>query len=129
MAYGRGDVGLSPAVFQSLFSWNLLLMPGAPDPNRPDTRCVSILVFVELALDVRYWRYGRRGPGVSILVFVELALDVLEGSGVGSTILFQSLFSWNLLLMLGGAAKATSDGTMFQSLFSWNLLLMREVMR
>ena len=36
---------------------------------------------------------------------------------------FQSLFSWNLLLMLFcGALGLVND--MFQSLFSWNLLLM-----
>ena len=45
---------------------------------------------------------------VSILVFVELALDaeVIAVPGVGE-ILFQSLFSWNLLLML--ASSGYSD--------------------
>ena len=38
---------------------------------------------------------------VSILVFVELALDVLEESGTFFYAVFQSLFSWNLLLMSG----------------------------
>ena len=40
---------------------------------------VSILVFVELALDAVIMRFGAMiGHGVSILVFVELALDELE---------------------------------------------------
>jgi len=40
------------------------------------------------------------GSGVSILVFVELALDVAVGGILGKTYIgFQSLFSWNLLLM------------------------------
>ena len=40
---------------------------------------VSILVFVELALDVRSHKADQSGTNVSILVFVELALDVTEG--------------------------------------------------
>ena len=36
---------------------------------------VSILVFVELALDVHSARHRPANSGVSILVFVELALD------------------------------------------------------
>ena len=63
---------------------------------------VSILVFVELALDAWWSRYGGVAVQVSILVFVELALDVLF-SGMRSVDDqgFQSLFSWNLLLMSG----------------------------
>ena len=62
---------------------------------------VSILVFVELALDAGVSRVGHQVCRVSILVFVELALDdqrqlLLHLLGVE----FQSLFSWNLLLML-----------------------------
>ena len=37
---------------------------------------VSILVFVELALDGHFKSFDERNGRVSILVFVELALDV-----------------------------------------------------
>ena len=63
------------AKFQSLFSWNLLLMS---------------------------WRscYSLGSGNVSILVFVELALDASEsGFDANEISEFQSLFSWNLLLM------------------------------
>ena len=67
--------------------------------ERPDN--VSILVFVELALDGHDKHLVELlVEHVSILVFVELALD--EGSCDlcrVSDCLFQSLFSWNLLLM------------------------------
>ena len=48
-------------------------------PEQPDPFCpVSILVFVELALDVdRYGNVKHSFKTVSILVFVELALDEL----------------------------------------------------
>ena len=86
-------------VFQSLFSWNLLLMCVAhrlrpldsssfnpcfrgtcswcTAPSRSSTRIctVSILVFVELALDVYIYSKLTNFSIVSILVFVELALD------------------------------------------------------
>ena len=61
--------------FQSLFSWNLLLMSRGPVRVGSDIP-VSILVFVELALDACHWRWVP---------------------WAGSW--FQSLFSWNLLLM------------------------------
>ena len=61
--------------FQSLFSWNLLLM-GVGCSSRTFIHRVSILVFVELALDGWY-------HGLASRKLVE----------------FQSLFSWNLLLM------------------------------
>ncbi len=47
---------------------------------------VSILVFVELALDVRTSPQGCSPPGVSILVFVELALDELVTSGYNTSL-------------------------------------------
>ena len=62
---------------------------------------VSILVFVELALDGS----AVAAPAilcisVSILVFVELALDGCSpGWNSSPCPWFQSLFSWNLLLM------------------------------
>ena len=136
--------------FQSLFSWNLLLM----NIHR-DLQCrqpgVSILVFVELALDVCQNTKGRYAHiGVSILVFVELALDVLPSACSATRARsFQSLFSWNLLLMyilksLKGftwnvsilvfvelaldaqRCRVSCYREKFQSLFSWNLLLMNK---
>ena len=109
--------------FQSLFSWNLLLM------------WTSDALLYDLC-------------PVSILVFVELALDAWGTCGGCYWFRFQSLFSWNLLLMvfsqlpLGEAPVSFNPcfrGTcswwlidwcacclsfQFQSLFSWNLLLM-----
>ena len=63
---------------------------------------VSILVFVELALDGWIRRdFLPELQGVSILVFVELALDDRGNSSFrGEEPWFQSLFSWNLLLMI-----------------------------
>ena len=87
--------------FQSLFSWNLLLMLlMVPLPDRSRT-CpqVSILVFVELALDDYDWHCVWVAHKVSILVFVELALDVSCRVIHERAHRFQSLFSWNLLLM------------------------------
>ncbi len=61
---------------------------------------VSILVFVELALDATRPTPQSPEKRVSILVFVELALDVLLSVPIQGLLLqFQSLFSWNLLLM------------------------------
>ena len=74
---GKVSVG-SDAVdllFQSLFSWNLLLMQ-IIDVLTGDKPEVSILVFVELALDGLRPPAARACHQVSILVFVELALDV-----------------------------------------------------
>ncbi len=86
---------------------------------------VSILVFVELALDVLSPTKLIIDKKVSILVFVELALD--EGIKAITTYadgVFQSLFSWNLLLMTGIEMEKHAFVLTFQSLFSWNLLLM-----
>ena len=83
-------------MFQSLFSWNLL-------SNRrwwlhpiPSTR-VSILVFVELALEQPFFEHSEGIQAVSILVFVELALEHVIKYLLGYRYKFQSLFSWNLL--------------------------------
>ncbi len=63
---------------------------------------------------------------VSILVFVELALDANRSNAIAEFgRMFQSLFSWNLLLMRGGG-EILAVFLEFQSLFSWNLLLMPE---
>ena len=68
---------LSMKGFQSLFSWNLLLMDEVA--LQPESFVnVSILVFVELALDgLQNAMEDLVSSGVSILVFVELALDDL----------------------------------------------------
>ncbi len=84
-------------------------------------RQVSILVFVELALG-RYTPTSMQlSTFVSILVFVELALgqdrlDLLNTLSV----LFQSLFSWNLPSDLS-VVVIVAYRLWFQSLFSWNL--------
>ena len=90
----------SGKMFRSLFSWNLLLM------FRFHTSIyayilVLISVFVELAFDVGLLPVLIVIPAVSIFVFVELALD--DGRTefeIYGEMEFQSLFSWNLLLML-----------------------------
>ena len=87
--------------------------------------CVSILVFVELALDA-HQAEGQLppSPGVSILVFVELALDVLLWScGLGGWDVSILVFV-ELALDASGARKFSLGQHEFQSLFSWNLLLM-----
>ena len=85
---------------------------------------VSILVFVELALDGHIRLHRQLFSLVSILVFVELALDANEVQTMFTVLGFQSLFSWNLLLMLVIDFIELPQVPMFQSLFSWNLLLM-----
>ena len=124
-----------------------LALDGCMLQLHPGRTYVSILVFVELALDDKYrkWYYVRNR--VSILVFVELALDdkmmlhitliscrfnpCFRGTCSWWKIpkqnkcndMFQSLFSWNLLLMKI-QFHVFPPASMFQSLFSWNLLLM-----
>ena len=62
---------------------------------------VSILVFVELALDGSWDANHGVLQHVSILVFVELALDDIDANDeLVHVAPFQSLFSWNLLLMM-----------------------------
>jgi len=85
----------------------LVFVELALDAHNGPGRChliyrVSILVFVELALDAHHWLVGDLSPTiVSILVFVELALDELPAFRFPPAHpVFQSLFSWNLLLML-----------------------------
>ena len=60
--------------FQSLFSWNLLLNFIGSEIVAI-MKEVSILVFVELALEYYYGTSRGRRRDVSILVFVELALE------------------------------------------------------
>ena len=126
-------------------------MPGFITALSPIHSGVSILVFVELALDEKMVGLSLEWSQVSILVFVELALDEIQApSNLGEFVKFQSLFSWNLLLMtwLGQLARRSLPVSilvfvelalddcdelfsftrylldLFQSLFSWNLLLM-----
>ena len=68
------DLSVDNQEFQSLFSWNLLLM-SKTYPLYFRKLSVSILVFVELALDVPPSQVPTVATSVSILVFVELALD------------------------------------------------------
>ena len=122
MTYTEGR--LPGQEFQSLFSWNLLLMSRSRTPSSMPWICfnpcfrgtcswwfafililthlfVSILVFVELALDdPRLHNRWSTSSRVSILVFVELALDGCPASVYNPGPWFQSLFSWNLLLMI-----------------------------
>jgi len=76
MAAISAQADAAALLFQSLFSWNLLLMSMVTELH-------------------------RRSRHVSILVFVELALDDRGGREMTFKLLFQSLFSWNLLLMSG----------------------------
>ena len=117
-----------PMTFQSLFSWNLLLML-----NSGRTKSVEMVMFQSLfswnllLMFVIRWMIGGLEQLVSILVFVELALDVRNWiSGALRTLRFQSLFSWNLLLMSQYEEEYLEHLTKFQSLFSWNLLLMEQ---
>ena len=94
------------------------------DSRQDYRRIVSILVFVELALDA-YRHYGCRLEFVvSILVFVELALDG-RGSRMrnlprfGFNPCFRGTCSWCLV-----SSHNWRRRKQFQSLFSWNLLLM-----
>ena len=95
-----------------MFSWNLLLLVY----RNPSLKIVSILVFVELALDGS----GPFKDSVSILVFVELALlDVLPSGCLVSILVFVEL-----ALDVWAYPKIPKADFSFQSLFSWNLLLM-----
>ena len=82
--------------FQSLFSWNSL-----SDTDGVDGTSSAILV--------------------SILVFVELALGLRFRCISGTMHMFQSLFSWNSLSDCNGFF-ASNSALLFQSLFSWNSL-------
>ena len=74
MSHLHNVVPYGKSQFQSLFSWNLLLMALISFHQRVHSS-VSILVFVELALDVLTTTKIHWDNIVSILVFVELALD------------------------------------------------------
>ena len=68
------------------------------DSNRLDFRphhTVSILVFVDLALEGAVVTYNKQAIVVSILVFVDLALEGWTLEAANSALQsFQSLFSW-----------------------------------
>ncbi len=137
----------SSTPFQSLFSWNLLLMSILPGLwEAPPS--VSILVFVELALDAVGSTAQRRSAVGFNPCFRGTCSWCLTGYSTGACVLlFQSLFSWNLLLMIGIGLPSSYPLSVsilvfvelaldeqqiiggflnekFQSLFSWNLLLM-----
>ena len=85
---------------------------------------VSILVFVELALDVSSDEWQREWQHVSILVFVELALDADPRAALGQFSRVSILVFVELALDDATAASWNVSIKLFQSLFSWNLLLM-----
>ena len=98
-------------------------------PGQPIDR-VSILVFVELALDdLRVDRGSVWISLVSILVFVELALDALVSSVVPAISSKVSILVFvELALDVAPVQIKQLVGFKgFQSLFSWNLLLMSKV--
>ena len=73
---------------------------------------------MELALDVPKDSDILVPDSVSILVFVELALDGLAAGAVGvAAVGFQSLFSWNLLLMGESMALTTPRMACFNPCF------------
>ena len=117
-------------MFQSLFSWNSLLNPTLLHPC-PGLHPVSILVFVELALEQHAAIRPLVWKTVSILVFVELALEHdYRREDQHQIRWFQSLFSWNSLLNSAFCRTPAKYGTKsFQSLFSWNSLLNRRTYR
>ncbi len=89
-------IGIWHEMFQSLFSWNLpskaIYCAGLTVNSS-----VSILVFLELALEVEFAFTIQDFHFVSILVFLELALEAAkEGREQKKPSWFQSLFSWNL---------------------------------
>ena len=110
--------------FQSLFSWNLLLMSAAYDLSASTGALFQSLFSWNLLLMSSTCLARPEQGQVSILVFVELALDGRTEHRLYRLKEFQSLFSWNLLLMCGASDGPDPEVLQFQSLFSWNLLLM-----
>ena len=97
-------------MFQSLFSWNSLLNPTLLHPC-PGLHPVSILVFVELALEQHAAIRPLVWKTVSILVFVELALEHdYRREDQHQIRWFQSLFSWNSLLNRKNRAHSSTTG-------------------
>ncbi len=111
----NGDAGVSILVFVEL-----ALEGGGSGSSLPDNQ-VSILVFVELALEVSLNPSSTGHPfTVSILVFVELALEVILDIDSSERILeFQSLFLWNSPSKAIWKYGHRNEGG-FQSLFLWN---------
>ena len=88
-------------LFQSLFSWNLFLMPTSGKTMLKLTPLFQSLFSWNLFLMSGELMELSEGLKVSILVFVELVLDDLVSPfPQSSRYEFQSLFSWNLFLML-----------------------------
>ena len=109
--------------FQSLFSWNLLLMSLRRGIQLSIVRRVSILVFVELALDGTPARTSS-GPHTSFNPCFRGTCSwcILYSSHPPAKSAFQSLFSWNLLLMFIKLSKLLSDqgfNPCFRGTCSW----------
>ena len=112
--------------FQSLFSWNLLLMISAGVTPAPRSVFQSLFSWNLLLMPVQVLWSGNK-MAVSILVFVELALDEPDSAGCrraspGFNPCFRGTCSWWASRMMMACFLES-----FQSLFSWNLLLMRVV--
>jgi len=112
-----------PFLFQSLFSWNLLSIYECLARQRCQRCCFNPCFRGTCSRSAVWLILPSPQQSVSILVFVELALDRLDFArahppGAG----FQSLFSWNLLSISPSVLTAEPYFTAFQSLFSWNLL-------
>ena len=90
--------------FQSLFSWNLLLMAMEWEAGMAQISFQSLFSW-------------------NLLLMNTVRLDAPDSAW------FQSLFSWNLLLMSRNYEGLWSRTIRFQSLFSWNLLLMVLLLR
>jgi len=72
---------------------------------------VSILVFVDVALEQLHRRFPLLPPQVSILVFVDVALELsCAEDHAGTEPVFQSLFSW-MSLWNGNISSWKTDGS------------------
>jgi len=99
-----------------------LALEGIPMAQPPKSTGVSILVFMDLALEGPEGRYSSRpSQGVSILVFMDLALEEQGDHRLMEFWAFQSLFLW-ILLSKQSSKRSPILGIRFQSLFLWILL-------
>ena len=93
---------IEEALFQSLFSWNLLSMVllNLFSTQTAEYKFQSLFSWNLLSMIIPSWPQVLLRV-VSILVFVELALDDTIQPPMGGLMWgFQSLFSWNLLSMI-----------------------------
>ena len=82
-------------------------------------RVVSILIFVEIVLEVELEGYFFKTFIVSILIFVEIVLEALDTVVTSSIILCFNPYFRGDSSGRDGRKKRTSSRCMFQSLFSW----------